>query len=101
MPGTTMRALLVSVLVVIALAAVFVPVAAQGTTPTATPVGESADAAGAAGGSPAATAAAMPSTLPSTGGGALTANALAVILLALGASLGLAGLLMRGLRWPL
>jgi hypothetical protein len=42
---------------------------------------------------------ATPATLPQTGGAAAV-NSLTVVLLALGASAGLGGLLLRGLRQP-
>ena len=89
--SSTVRVLLVIALVLVAFVAVMGAVYAQGATPTATP----GDA-----GAPA-TAVATPRTLPTTGGAGMATNTLTVVLLALGATAGLAGLLMRGLRRPL
>lgn len=83
MSGKTLRILLIAVLVLVAFTAVMGSVSAQGTTPTAT-----------------ATLAATPRTLPGTGGAVTPASTATVVLLALGATAGLGGLLLRGLRQP-
>lgn len=80
--STTMRIMLVVALSLIAFAFVLGSAYAQTGTTAAT-----------------ATAMATPATLPTTGG-VTPINTVTVVLLALGASAGLGGLLLRGLRQP-
>lgn len=88
MSRTTLRVLLVAVLVLVAFTVVLTSAYAQGGTATATP----ATTGGAA-------ATATPATLPTTGG-STPASTVTIVLLALGATAGLGGLLLRGLRQP-
>jgi hypothetical protein len=93
MSGKALRILLVTAMVVLAFSVVLVPAFAQ--TGTATPTAMAGGAAGAA-----ATASATPRTLPTTGGDVNPVSTMTVVLLALGATAGLGGLLLRGLRQP-
>jgi hypothetical protein len=79
--STTLRILLVVALAIVAFAAVLGSAYAQGGTATATAMAMTA----------------TPGTLPTTGGPAAV-NTLTVVLLGLGATAGLGGLLLRGLR---
>ena len=98
MSATSFRILLVTALVLVAFVAVLGSAYAQ--TGTSTPSGtEMSTATTAAGAISAATA--TPRTLPTTGAADAGTSTITVVLLALGATAGLAGLLLRGLRRPL
>lgn len=131
MSGKSLRIVLVFALVLVAFAMVLGSAYAQGTTgnETATPeasatmgvgagaaatatVGASTGAgtgaeatstvgAATSGGAAATATAATPRTLPTTGGSDSATNTVTIVLLALGATAGLGGLLLRGLRRPL
>jgi hypothetical protein len=98
MSGKSLRILLVFALVLVAFAAVLgsayaqtgTPEAADGATATMTTAGDTTGA-----------ATVTPRTLPTTGAADAGTNTVTVVLLALGATAGLAGLLLRGLRRPL
>ncbi len=97
MSSTTLRILLVAALVLLAFTALMSAAYAQ--TGTATPMATATLTTGTTGSSGAA-ASATPGTLPRTGGTDTTTSTATVVLLALGASAGLGGLLLRGLRQP-
>ena len=87
MSSTTLRILLVAALVLVAFAVLMSAAYAQ--TGTATPMATAA-----------AVRTATPGTLPRTGAADTGASTATVVLLALGATAGLGGLLLRGLRQP-
>jgi hypothetical protein len=88
MSSTTLRILFVAALVLVALTVVMSAAYAQ--TGTATPMAAAT----------AMTTTTTPGTLPTTGGSDSPASTATVVLLALGATTGLGGLLLRGLRQP-
>ena len=87
MSSNTLRVLLIAGLVLVAFTAVTAAFA-QGTTTNS------------AGAAAAVTTTATPQTLPTTGGAATPTSTATIVLLALGATAGLGGLLLRGLRQP-
>lgn len=96
----SLRILLVAALVLGALAAV-TAVYAQGTTTGGAAAATATATVGAAtSGGAAVSATVTPSTLPRTGGDTNPTSTATIVLLALGATAGLGGLLLRGLRQP-
>jgi hypothetical protein len=108
MSGKTLRILLVFALVLVAFAAVLGSAYAQTSTPgTSGAATATMTTAGGANGTGTNNAGALgaatvtPRTLPTTGAADAGTSTLTVVLLALGATAGLGGLLLRGLRRPL